>query len=280
MTESNKKIAKPHILFIHDGFSRISGQTRLHTHPFWQLEIGAEGEIGVHLAHSKMTLTAGVGLLIPPAVPHQFFYPAAPVRWTTYKFTGPWTDDSARVLTGDPHLASVAGCLAALAHDHGAGSERRVGLAKALLRGLVEYAAAAPSKSTEADPFLQAVESVLGRARGGPVRLADVAEELSLSPGHVSNTFRRKTGRSLKGRIDEVRARHAEEMLAYTDLPVKLVAAEMGFADVYAFSRFVKRHSGLSPRALRKEAANRAGARLGPDSDACVGPGPQFGLQA
>jgi AraC-like DNA-binding protein len=262
--ESNEKLAKSHVFFIHDGISQISGQTSLHTHHFWQLEIGGDGEIGVQLGRSKFTLTAGVGLLIPPSVPHQFVYPAATVRWATYKFTGPWPDTTGRVLDGDRHASSVIACLLGLARDHGGDSERRTRLAASLLDALVGYVVDASSQNPEAasssaevDPFLSAVESVLQRARGRPVRLEDVAEKLNLSPGHVSNTFRRKKGRSLKSRIDEVRASHAEEMLILTDLPVKLVAAEMGFPDVYAFSRFVKRHSGRSPRALRLEASRR-----------------------
>ncbi|MFW5841098.1 MAG: helix-turn-helix domain-containing protein [Planctomycetota bacterium] len=41
--------------------------------------------------------------------------------------------------------------------------------------------------------------------------------------------------------------------MLYSDESVSQVAAAMGFADIYAFSRFFKRASGLSPTAFRRK---------------------------
>jgi AraC-like DNA-binding protein len=38
----------------------------------------------------------------------------------------------------------------------------------------------------------------------------------------------------------------------YTTLTISEIARHASFPDIYTFSRFIKSHTGLSPRALRK----------------------------
>ena len=52
--------------------------------------------------------------------------------------------------------------------------------------------------------------------------------------------------------ISSQRMKKAEQMLAGSDLTVKTISAECGFANEYYFSNFFKNYYGLSPSEYRK----------------------------
>jgi len=57
--------------------------------------------------------------------------------------------------------------------------------------------------------------------------------------------------------LDVINARilhEAQRELVYTSLPVKQLAAELGFDDDAYFSRFFRKHTGVSPKVFRANA--------------------------
>lgn len=86
--------------------------------------------------------------------------------------------------------------------------------------------------------------------------LADVAQEVHVSPNYLTSLFRSISGKSLGRFILDERMQRASELLGTSELSVKEVAAQLGFADSYGFSRTFKSFSGLPPtqwRASRRE---------------------------
>lgn len=84
------------------------------------------------------------------------------------------------------------------------------------------------------------------------INLASLADECFLSYVQFSRRFKRSVGMSAQDYISSQRMKKAEQMLAGSDLTVKTVSAECGFANEYYFSNFFKNYYGLSPSEYRK----------------------------
>jgi AraC-like DNA-binding protein len=99
--------------------------------------------------------------------------------------------------------------------------------------------------------LLADVFEVIERRYPEPLSLRDVAAALSLTPGHLTTTVRRKTGRTVQDWITERRLTEARRLLAETDLPVAEVGRRTGFPDPGYFARTFRRQHGVPPRDWR-----------------------------
>jgi AraC-like DNA-binding protein len=103
-----------------------------------------------------------------------------------------------------------------------------------------------------AEPLLAEVFDVIERRYPEPLSLRQVAAAVSISPGHLTSTVRRRTGRTVQDWITERRMVQARRLLAGTDLPVGDIGRRVGFTDAGYFARtFGKRH-GMSPTSWRR----------------------------
>ncbi|MPZ66955.1 MAG: helix-turn-helix domain-containing protein [Pseudonocardiaceae bacterium] len=84
-----------------------------------------------------------------------------------------------------------------------------------------------------------------------PLSLRDVARALRLSPGHLTTTVRRKTGRTVLDWIVERRMTEARRLLVETDLAVSEIGRTVGIGDPGYFARSFRRAHGVTPRAWR-----------------------------
>ena len=103
------------------------------------------------------------------------------------------------------------------------------------------------------EPLLAVVFGVIERRYSGPLSLRDVAAEVRLTPGHLTTSVRRKTGRTVQDWITERRMTEARRLLAETDLAVGEVGRRVGLQDAGYFARTFRREHGVPPRAWRAE---------------------------
>lgn len=88
-----------------------------------------------------------------------------------------------------------------------------------------------------------------------PLRLAELCAAASLSERTLTRYFARHLGESVGRYITRVRIGHACRMLADTALPISVIAARSGFANIANFNRQFKAMKDATPAAYRRQFA-------------------------
>lgn len=242
---------KSAVLSVYFGNKTNQSVVAPHTHPYWQMEIVTQGVIESGCGGERHSLETGDILLIPPGREHEFIYDRPGVSWITLKFERA-EDDSA------PWGGVIPGS---------SFTDRLVASFKMTIRG----SASKPYEQAFIEGFLDTVfqyvrsddfrlagdsstallehitDKVLSR-QGKAVTVNELAKELSYTRSHLSKKFKEITGENLKAYIDQLRIQKAEELLRYREQTISEIAADLGFSDIFAFSKFFKRHTGVSPR--------------------------------
>ena len=84
--------------------------------------------------------------------------------------------------------------------------------------------------------------------------VAYYAGKIGISAAHLNVITRQNTGKSPLELIHQRILLEAKRNLAYTSMTVSVVSYAIGFSDPAYFTRFFKRHTGLSPRDFKKQA--------------------------
>jgi len=82
--------------------------------------------------------------------------------------------------------------------------------------------------------------------------LDDIARKANLSKYHFIRIFKGLTGFSPLEYAIVLRMHRAKKLLTEKDLPISIVAEEVGYVDLRNFDRRFKKHTGLTPSSYRK----------------------------
>lgn len=88
---------------------------------------------------------------------------------------------------------------------------------------------------------------------GAPASLARLARIAGLSRSRLSHAFREQVGVSPLKYVENRRLAQARELLLMTALPVAEVAARVGYANPFYFTRVFTRQTGVSPTGFRRQ---------------------------
>ena len=78
------------------------------------------------------------------------------------------------------------------------------------------------------------------------------ADELCVSPKYLTSVCRKHSDCTASELIATAIVGRIKQLLLYSDLSIKEVAAEMGFDNLSFFGKYVRKHLGLSPNNYRK----------------------------
>jgi AraC family transcriptional regulator len=85
-----------------------------------------------------------------------------------------------------------------------------------------------------------------------PVRLAELAREVSVHPAHLARAFRQQFGTSVGGYVRRLRLDWAAAELERSETALAAIALAAGFADQSHFTRSFRRYTGFTPGAYRR----------------------------
>ena len=207
----------------------------------------------------------GQALIIPPGVPHAYGADEAS-PWTLYwvHMAGPRAERAGRLITGeagspifyagqDPALPSLFEEILDLL-ARGYTSSRLLQASACLGRLVASFAEVGGQQTTGGqtlDDRMERVIETMHRRLRDVLSVAELAAEAQLSPSHFAATFKRKTGFAVLDFFIRLKLQRACHLLDSTDLPVKSIAAELGFDDPLYFSRCFRRVHDCPPTQYR-----------------------------
>ena len=84
------------------------------------------------------------------------------------------------------------------------------------------------------------------------ITTSDIASNMHLSTKQINRILQNEFDTTGTDYIAGVKCYHAKQLLAFSDISISEIAAEIGYSDVFSFSKFFKRVEGMSPALFRK----------------------------
>ncbi len=108
-------------------------------------------------------------------------------------------------------------------------------------------------QATMANKRMDTVKAYIDHHYDSPeLTVSDLSIKFDISISYLSRTFKQVTGENLHDYIHSVRIRHAQRLLATTNMPIGQVATEVGYASSNAFIRAYRATEGVPPGAYRR----------------------------
>ena len=101
------------------------------------------------------------------------------------------------------------------------------------------------------NPLMQRAFAILRRDLAKSTGIAQIADELGVSRGELSQVARRELGHSLADEFMRQRLARAKILLAETDYPLRAIAAETGFCHAAHLANAFRAAFGLTPGQFR-----------------------------
>lgn len=89
--------------------------------------------------------------------------------------------------------------------------------------------------------------------------LNSLSEHFGINASYLSALFSKETGMTLTNYVNMQRIEYAKKLLLKTDLPIKFIAMQCGFTDVYYFSKQFKRIVHCTPKNFRQSCYKHTG---------------------
>jgi AraC-like DNA-binding protein len=120
-----------------------------------------------------------------------------------------------------------------------------------LLEGMLLDLAEQRGTLQPAEAWLETVLQQLSKENFTP-DYRQIAASCGMGLSTLRRRFRAATGQSLHEWVLQRRLARARQLLGETDHPIKAIAAQLGYNDVFFFSNQFRQHTGVSPAAYRK----------------------------
>lgn len=104
----------------------------------------------------------------------------------------------------------------------------------------------------ETNEWIAGIRSYVMQNYMNGIHTSDVAKSVSMNPSYCNTLYKKHTGETISELINRIQLENAISKLLYSPLSVKEIACECGFNDMYYFSRWFSKQTGLSPRKYRK----------------------------
>jgi AraC-like DNA-binding protein len=220
-----------------------------HAHPTHELLWNATGFSELTVGRRTWTVSPTLGMWLPAGTVHRGYAPAG-TRYCTAQFSV----TAAPALAEGPVAVEITPLLRALLErlDDAALAPESLRLTEAMLIDVLRPAAHELLVDMPTQGVLAPIVAALDRDPGDERGLPAWAELAGVSVRTLSRAFRDETGMSFSDWIARLRAQRAIAMLAAGIHPVD-VAERVGYRSVSAFGAALRRTTGLTPGAFRRD---------------------------
>ena len=104
---------------------------------------------------------------------------------------------------------------------------------------------------TQRHQLMHYIRSYITENYNKNISLDSIAQQFAVSKFTFTRQFKELFGESVIEYRNTIRLKHAKQMLAHTDQSVSEISSQLGFLNVYDFSRFFKNRTGQSPLKYR-----------------------------
>jgi transcriptional regulator GlxA family with amidase domain len=105
---------------------------------------------------------------------------------------------------------------------------------------------------TELAPVVARAIQIFVEDLSSPAGVAQIAEQLNITPRHLERQFKQSTGQNPTGYFRHLRMQAARQIVMYTNDRIAEVAAAVGYANAKPFVKHYRAAFGLSPQEDRK----------------------------
>lgn len=133
------------------------------------------------------------------------------------------------------------------------GNEWDLGLLSALLEKILLAAPDTDANRQDAlSIMLDRLDRTIEEQYDTDLSLADLAGSVYLSASYVSRVYKQQRGINLVDKIQQVRIRHAQELLSRTNMKIQDIAAKTGFHSPRYFINVFRKCTGINPKEFRE----------------------------
>ena len=217
-----------------------------HKHEFWQVDFITAGSGCLRVKDKSgikaLDFTSGDTVIIPPGIEHCFSYSDQPSSWLSVKFTSSVQALEPLLFSSEIMLNNSLPIISEALSPHfksRTASLTVINAALSVVAGRVELEL--QSQRSHTSEFVRQVKEFVYSHQGSDVRISDIGERMNCSGKHASLRFHQECGVPLKNFLDQTRADFAGRLLRTSNKSLTEIARQLGFRDVYAFSRFFRR---------------------------------------
>lgn len=124
------------------------------------------------------------------------------------------------------------------------------------LYALMQQVLAEVKNKPKIKKYSESVSQAVERIEQGyleELNLKTVADELHLNPSYLGQIFKKETKRSFSQYLNQVRTKHAQKLLLYTDDTINEISEKVGFNNTNYFSKMFKKLNGITPKEFREQ---------------------------
>jgi AraC-like DNA-binding protein len=197
-------------------------------------------------------LKPGACSIVPPGIPITFHYECVSKHlYCHFSLPEKVQNPDSHFIQSDARLPQLKSLLA------GAISLRRTAPQRAALRlwevllGIQDVLEQSDSHPKHERIVETATEIVL-QAMAAPLTIQELAHRCQVSHNHFTRILKQQTGETPAIWLRKLRTKRAKELLRYSNLPIKVIASEVGYPDLQHFNKVIRQQFGASPTEIRR----------------------------
>lgn len=234
---------------------QVTRETYILPH-FWSLHF-YEYHGQIDCGDRSYTLKPGACSIVPPSVPITFHY-QGPSEHLYCHFSLPENQandtQASKFIQADSRLPQLKSLLAgAVPLKRSAPQRANLRLWEVLLG--IEDIFKNADNSPKHERIVEAATGIVTQEMASPLTIQELASRCQISNNQFTRILKQQTGETPAIWLRCLRTDRAKELLAYSDLPIKVIAAEVGYPDLQHFNKIMRQRFGASPTQVRQQAA-------------------------